>query len=140
MGDLLDRRPEVQQAALAAMKGQTEDPKHLIGYVDVVVATIAKVAGCRDTRRGVDAGLDCEVRASLLASWRAYDEGPDNPVGTCFVDGSPMGLLSAPVARGIFLEYGDLHADVRHGALSSWESKKDRRNVAGGDPYAVADM
>ena len=122
------------------MRDKSEDPKHLMGYVDAVVETIAGVTGCSDVRRGVEAGLDCEVRAALVSSWRRYVQVPDDQPEAWFVHGSPMGLLEAPLTRNIFPEYDAVHPEVPHSSLTSAESKSERRLSAQGDPGAIAEM
>ena len=57
--------------------------------------------GCHGVRRGVDAGLDCEVRPYSMAAWRRRAKDPGALVEQWFADGSPLGITRMPERRGI---------------------------------------
>ena len=80
LNDHFDAHPAAQSALLLAIRKKSEHGLDLDHHVDGIVECIAKVVKCPDSRRGIDAGYDCETRPHLLAAWRSHVGDPDDQV------------------------------------------------------------
>ena len=106
---------------MRAIAHKLEDTSYLDHHIDELVKIVAAEVGRDDPRRGFEIGLNCEVLPYLLSAWRAYVQGPDDAAETWFVKGSPMGIRSSPVDKGIFPLYSDVEVAVDPISLTTEE-------------------
>ena len=138
VSELLRREPETKRAILRAIKDKMEDSSHLAPHVEKIVAVLAKAVGCQDTRTGVEASLDCEVRPNLMAAWRSHVQDPDDVVEQWFISGSPLGITRMPERRGRFPVYPVQDPEVDVTELADGE--KEVRTFAEHDTEAVKEV
>ena len=116
---LLLARPRIKQVFQEAISKKCADHPGLEEAGLEVARSIGAVVGCSDFRRGLETGLDCEVRVSLIKAWRQASGDPDDQIEVWFGEGAPMGITQMPLPRGIFPLYTELEASRSPSSLLS---------------------